>query len=107
MRRLALAGLMALLSACAASPFETRQASVTLAEPSARAPRASREERLAAYWAERRKTASAPSAFAVSFDWRTQNFPKSVDSEDQADLDNLRLARESAAHREAVRAALR
>lgn len=105
MRLLVTAGLLALLSACAASPFGATQSSVTVVEPAARAPRLSRDEQLAAFWAQRRQASPAP--LLVSSPWAPQNFPESVDSDDQVDLDSRRLERESAATRAAVNGALR
>jgi hypothetical protein len=117
MRVLAIAGLMLALSGCATSGYVVAEANPAqveapvIAQPSARAPRRSQQELLAAYWAERR--APRPllvSDFVADFSARRptiqQNFPESEDSEDQWLLDAERLDRESAATRAAVQAAL-
>lgn len=122
MRGLATVGFAFVLAGCAALPFETTRfvaAPAALAveapveSPAARATRRSQQELLAAYWAERRppRVLTASDFFTADFNARSltigQNFPESHISEDQSRLDTLRLERESAATREAVRAATR
>lgn len=119
MRVLAVAAVMAVLAGCATAPsapqrVASARAAVVAVTP---APRRSQQELLAAYWAERRAPRRLTSAdftppdFTAAFTARSpgilQNFPASHDSEDQSQLDTLRLERESAATREAVRAAMR
>lgn len=115
MRVLAAAMMMAVLAGCATAPpaleREATAPSVVVAEP--RATRRSQQELLAAYWAERRapRILTASDFFTADFNARSltvgQNFPESHDSEDQSRLNMERLERESAATREAVRAATR
>ncbi|MDZ4777583.1 MAG: hypothetical protein SGJ23_12445 [Alphaproteobacteria bacterium] len=118
MRVLAAAVVMAVLAGCATTPSARESAALApsvVAE--ARAQRRSQQELLAAYWAERRAprvlmaSDFTPVDFTAALSARSltigQNFPESSDSEDQSRLNEERLERESAATREAVRAAIR
>jgi hypothetical protein len=118
MRALAAVGMALVLGGCAALPFETARsvatpAAVAVETSAEHAPRRSQQELLAAYWAERRapRVLTASDFFTADFKAPSptigQNFPESSESEDQSLLHTDRLLRESAATREAVRAATR
>lgn len=112
MRVPAAAVLMAVLAGCATAPSAPESAAPS-AVAETRAPRPSQQELLAAYWAERRAPRALTASDFFTADFKApsptigQNFPESADSEDQSLLDTDRLLRESAATREAVRAATR
>lgn len=114
MRVLAAAVLMAVLAGCATAPSAPESAApAPSAVAETRAPRPNQQELLAAYWAERRAPRALTASDFFTADFKApsptigQNFPESADSEDQSLLDTDRLLRESAATREAVRAATR
>lgn len=114
MRVLAAVGLMVVLSGCAALPSGRENAAVAApvfaeATPQAtpRKPRASQQELLAAYWAERRASRPVFVTFDPGPSAVPQDFSSTADA-DEAWRDYLRRsARESLATRDAVNAALR